>query len=116
MGNKNKWAIENEAQLEEHIISTDYDFSNENNYINFSLSTLSADNAPDAQLEEQRSNKSYLHRYLGSIPSWGGSVYSNETCRLNYNLFMLKVNTLILKKIIQIVRKMGIIYIEVLIK
>ncbi len=69
------------AQSEENKVSTDSGLCNENNYINFSAYDGEAEDAPDAQLEEQRSNKSCLHRPLGSIPSWGDSALSSN-CRV----------------------------------
>ena len=72
------------AQLEENKVSTDYDKSRLNNYIKFSINNLSGENdAPDAQLEEQRSNKSCLHRYPSSILGWGALSFSNNKMMIN---------------------------------
>ncbi len=67
------------AQLEENKASTDFNLLCKPSYINFSINQHIAEHAPDAQLEEQRSNKSCLHRFLGSIPSWGGSALFGAT-------------------------------------
>lgn len=65
----NKKMASNEAKKAEHKVSTDSNKHNNSYYINFS--NHDAENAPEAPLAGQQSNKLCLHRHLGSIPSWG---------------------------------------------
>lgn len=70
MNNKIKEAVKT-AQLEENKVFTDDIIYKESNYLNFCANNINAENAPDAQLEEQRSNKSCLHGHPSSILGWG---------------------------------------------
>ena len=67
---KNKEAVKT-AQLEENKVFTDYNIMGKNNYINICIYNFIAENAPDAQLEEQLSNKSCFHGHPSSILGWG---------------------------------------------
>lgn len=59
------------AQLEEQNTLTDDNVSMKDKYINFFVDNIIAGNAPDAQLEEQQSNKLHPDRYPSSILGWG---------------------------------------------
>lgn len=72
---KNKKAVKT-APLEESKVFTDYSINDSANYINFSTRHSSAGQAPDTQLEGQRSNKSCLHGHPSSILGWGGPALS----------------------------------------
>ena len=75
------------AQLEEPKVSTDYNMMEKNKYISFFVDNSFTGNAPDAQLEEQRSNKSCLHRLPSSILGWGA-----HPALLNFKESIIKVD------------------------
>ncbi|MEK6888792.1 MAG: hypothetical protein AABW80_01660 [Nanoarchaeota archaeon] len=72
----NKERARKEAQLEELNILTEDSISMEGKYINFFVNNIVAGNAPDAQLEEQQSNKLHPDRYPSSILGWGAHPVS----------------------------------------
>ncbi len=63
------------TQLEVHKVLTDINLVSIYDYINLSNYTDDAEHAPEAQLEEQWSNKLRPDRHPGSIPGWGALCF-----------------------------------------
>lgn len=61
---------DNEAKLASFILA-DINIYKDNNYLNFSINTNNAGDAPEAKLASHLSHKQGPSRHSGSIPGWG---------------------------------------------